>query len=510
MTARILACWAGLVLGSAAWSGTALAQADACLYATDFDGTPNFATRLYQLNSANGGWTSFLPISYNNGGLGALIDIELKSDGYLYAVSAFTGPGIHNALYKINPITGQAQLIGSLGIGNIAEGDLAFNAAETLYANTGSPPRLYTVNLTTGQATLVGTVLPPGGTLRDLSSMGFNTSNGELWGIDNKVTAPSLTELLKINPAGGAILAPTPQTVTTLGGVGGMDYDPAQNRFYVADGGFGGTNVLRLLNTSGPSLTAIGPTNIPGGVAGLTVCSPCITPPSGMVAWYPFDEKTGATAHDIVPVVPPVLFNNPGFHFNGPSPLPGVVSAALHFDGVDDYVEASHQPWLSFGTGNFSIDLWIRVPTGIASQQVVLDKRDSPPLRGYHIALMGGTGEPLLQLADGTGFTNYLSGLTLADGLWHHLAVTVNRTSIVPSIRWYLDGAAAGTIGDPSNRPNSLDNQAVLRLGRRSPFSTSPGSFGGDMDELEIFRRALSSTEVRALFRAGRSGKCKS
>lgn len=503
MTARTFVLWAGLALGSVAGSGAA--PQNACLYAIDFGTTPTFATTLYQLNSATGAWTSSLPISYNGGGLGPLIDIEFKSDGYLYAVSTFVGPGVHNALYKINPITGQAQLIGSLGIGNVAEGDLAFNAAETLYANTGAPARLYTVDLTTGLATLVATVPGPN---RDLSSMGFNTSNGELWAIDNSIFLGT-TELLKINPVNGAILPPTPQVITTLGPWGGMDFDSAQNRFYVVDGGPGGTNMLRLLNTTGPSLTAIGLTNIPPGPAGLTLCSRCVAPPDSMVAWYPFDEQAGPAAHDIAPLVPPVLAHNPGVHTNGPTPLPAVVSNGLSFDGVDDYVEAPHQAWLNFGTGNFSIDLWIRVPANIASQQSVLDKRASPPLRGYHIALMGGTGEPLLQLTDGTGFTNYLSGLSLADGLWHHLAVTVDRTGAVPALRWYLDGAAAGTISDPSNRPGSLDNTAALRLGRRSPFSASPGWFSGAMDELEIFSRVLSAAEVRALFRAGHSGKCK-
>ena len=89
------------------------------------------------------------------------------------------------------------------------------------------------------------------------------------------------------------------------------------------------------------------------------------------------------------------------------------------------------------------------------------------------------------------------------------LAVTVDRTSAVPAIRWYLDGAAAGTISNPASRLGSLDNTAPLRIGRRSAISGTPGSLGGDLDELEIFNRALSASEVQALFAAGHSGKCK-
>lgn len=487
------------------------AQSSDCLYAIDFNASSTFTSQLYRVNSANGTMIGAgLPIIHNGNGLSSMVDVEFKSDGFLYAVTTFGGAVVadRNRLFKINPITGQAQLIGPLNIGNIGEGDLSFDSAEVLYLTTSdSPARLYTVNLTSGAGTLTGS-LP--GINRDLSSLGFNGAN-ELWAIDNGIF-PGVTRLLKLNPVGGAILPPTPQTILTLGGIGGMDWSAAQGRFYTADGGFGGTNVVRLLNTAGPSFTTVGTTNIPGGIAGLTVCRACVTPPSGMAAWYPFDELAGPAAHEIAPLVPPVLAHNPGVHTNGPAPIPGVVLNGLHFDGVDDYVEAPHQSWLNVGTGNLSIDLWIRVPANPVGQQVILDKRaNNPTLHGYHLVLQS-SGEPLLQLADGLGtaWSNYLSGFTIDDGLWHHLAVTVDRTGAQPAIRWYLDGAAVGTVGNPSGRLGSLDNTAPLRLGRRSAGLGVAGSFLGDMDELEIFRRALSAGEVQALFAAGPSGKCKS
>jgi Concanavalin A-like lectin/glucanases superfamily len=503
--------WLGVVLAFGLLvPGSAAAQSNSCLYAIDFEASSTFNTKLYRVNSADGTMIGAgVPITHNGVGLGSMIDIEFKSDGYLYGVTTFVSPvpAHSSALFKINPINGQAELIGPVNIGLIGEGDLSFDAGETLYLSTATQGRLYTLDLATGQGTLTGT-LP--GFNHDLSSIGFNGAN-ELWALDNWST-PSITSmLLKINPAGGAILPPTPQAIGfALGALGGMDWSAAQNRFYTADGGNSSTKIVRLLDTGGPSFATVGTTDIPGGIAGLTVCRrTCVTPPPYMVAWYKFGEKAGTTTAEIAPLGSPVLAHNPGTKFGASGTL-GVVGIALHFDGVDDYVEAPHQSWINFGSGSFSIDLWIRIPAG-ASEGIrsILDKRDDEPKSaGYHLALTGTGGEPLLQLANGTGYTNYHSGLALADGQWHFLAVTVDRSAASPAIRWYLDGVPAGAVGDPSDRSGSLDNTVPLRIGRRSPSFTDPGWLSGDLDELELFSRVLTASQIQSIFAAGRAGKC--
>ncbi|PYS22410.1 MAG: hypothetical protein DMF72_13325 [Acidobacteria bacterium] len=52
----------------------------------------------------------------------------------------------------------------------------------------------------------------------------------------------------------------------------------------------------------------------------------------------------------------------------------------------------------------------------------------------------------------------------------------------------------------------TLDNAAPLRLGVRS-FSLN-GYWKGTLDELELFNRALTESEVFAIYDAGRVGKC--
>ena len=234
----------------------------------------------------------------------------------------------------------------------------------------------------------------------------------------------------------------------------------------------------------------------------------CINPPSGMRAWWPFDELAGTTATDIVG-------SNDGTHINGPIPTAGKVDGALSFDGSNDRVEAPDDPSLDFGTGDLSIDVWVRTMdnTGVVT---IADKRtEGNGVRGYHFYLFNGS--PGFQLADRDGSTicstsgtvsctNWVAGgNNVADGAWHHIAVTVDRDN--PSgLIFYVDGVAVSTF-DPTVRPLSLDNDNPLSIGRLA-IDTS-NYWSGELDELEFFDRVLAPEEVTALAAADDSGKCK-
>jgi concanavalin A-like lectin/glucanase superfamily protein len=237
----------------------------------------------------------------------------------------------------------------------------------------------------------------------------------------------------------------------------------------------------------------------------------CAKPPSGMVAWWPFDEESGAQAAD-------VAGNHTGAYQGAPAPIDGVVGKALSFNGHTDEIRVPDAPALDFGAspgGDFSIDFWLRT----ADQNLVasiLDKRESAASpRGYAVFLSNG--RLALQLAEGgastcdsttaTGCTNYDSGIAVADGQWHHLAVTVDRDA-ADGIRWYLDGAEAGTRGNPTLRGDSLSNGAPLLIAAHAFFGLG-AALKGDLDELELFDRALTPDEVQAIYAAGANGKCR-
>ncbi|MEO0533911.1 MAG: LamG domain-containing protein [Cyanobacteria bacterium P01_A01_bin.123] len=177
-----------------------------------------------------------------------------------------------------------------------------------------------------------------------------------------------------------------------------------------------------------------------------------------------------------------------------------VLTGVRTFDGETDYIEVPNQSDLNFGTGDFSISVWIKTSrqSGI---DIIVDKRveTSGPIQGYVLANY--QGNILLQLADmgrKDGWTNYISAPFVADDQWHHVAVTVNRDE-ANGIRWYLDGSAVGTPANPTGRSGSLDNSQPLVIGKRSDHPSSPGFFSGEMADIKLFNTSLTPQQIESL-----------
>ncbi len=129
-------------------------------------------------------------------------------------------------LYSVDPNTAVTTYIGSLGIGYVYEGALAFDPTNgTLYgANAGSneQPSIFVVNPSTGVGTIVGLVGSPP---HDFDGLIFD-DYGQLYGLDGETQA--LWKIDKNDPGG-----PGTQMVGTglgsgidMGSVGGITRGP--------------------------------------------------------------------------------------------------------------------------------------------------------------------------------------------------------------------------------------------------------------------------------------------
>jgi hypothetical protein len=248
-----------------------------------------------------------------------------------------------------------------------------------------------------------------------------------------------------------------------------------------------------------------------------TASTTCTAPPPQMTAWWPLDGGTGALMHDLLAAFGTGV-DNVGTAINGPTVVPAKVDGGLHFNGTSQYVAASSQAELNLGTADFSIDAWIR--TSAQGVQTIVDKRSTIPI-GYALFLYNG--RLGLQIGDRSGSglcssNNTVSACTnwiapgnwpnAADGQWHHVAASVGRNSATGG-RLYVDGWLVLTF-NPTIRNQSLDNTAVLWIAASHASSSGVQTFfPGDIDEVEIFKRAISAAEVQAIFNAGRLGKCK-
>jgi len=178
---------------------TGMAFMGGTLYGSVANSSPNGAGTLVTINTANAQVTS---IGSFFGG-GTMSDIT-SIGGTLYGWRA---AGDHS-LYTINTSTGVATLVGLSGNPGFGGGGLAANAAGTIFsspnatsANSGwTLGSFYTVNSTTGALTSIGV---HSGLSGAINAMDFSGST--LFGIMGNQGAPSLTNLVTINTANGAI-----------------------------------------------------------------------------------------------------------------------------------------------------------------------------------------------------------------------------------------------------------------------------------------------------------------
>jgi hypothetical protein len=185
----------------------------------------------------------------------------------------------------------------------------------------------------------------------------------------------------------------------------------------------------------------------------------CVPPPSGMVAWWPGDNNTND-----------IINHNNGTLVGGATYGSGKVNDAFYLALNEDWVEVPDDPTLDFGTGDFTIDAWIK--TSSNKYAYIVDKHDTVPhRRGYRMFIAGG--RLFFSLGDGSSemfYNNYSNFNHLNDDYWHHVAVAVERNSTTGG-KIYIDGLLDYTF-NPTNPPQDGDisNSSTLRIGQRQCF----------------------------------------
>jgi hypothetical protein len=448
----------------------------------------------------------------------------LAFDNYNNTVYGITAQG---ELVTVNTANGTTSppLITLTSTSNEWSG-LAFNGQNTLYAvNAYGNSELVAIDLGNMTWSVIGSTVytTSGGQQIPQQILGLAYSaSGVLYGSDRNID-----NVVTISTQNAAVGLPYPSTagINNLQEIG---FDPSGNLYAVYDHQSSSNNAgFASFNFTSGTATEVGglPFQIdfngcPGcgngayGAGGFAFASACLAPPSNMIAWYPLDVPSSSNNNQ-----QPDLVNNNNAATSYGSPraasIGGEVSGALSFNGTSDYLKAADLTKMDIGASqDLSFDVWVKISSlnhGVVS---IVDKRQASPLQGYQFFLYNDLLG--LQLADGNGsqgYDNYVSTTAVpANNQWHLIAVTVQRSSTTCGSTcgtWYLDGNAVGTF-DPTAHPGSLSSSgAPLMIGAQEVSLGLSEFLNGGLDELEIFNRALSASEVHALYHAGAAGKCK-
>lgn len=238
-----------------------------------------------------------------------------------------------------------------------------------------------------------------------------------------------------------------------------------------------------------------------------------------LVEWLRFNEASGDNALDSA------SFLNHGKLkpdvTNGPKRVGGAVGGALNFDGINDYVEVQASTSLNIGTGSVTVDAWIK-PTAESvgpnsGIRPIVDKRTGTgniapgdTANGYALFLVDG--QLSFQLGAGNYF-NYISTSAMGQiqpNVWSQVTGVVTRGSGSFSVELFVNGQSVYSVNSPAINGNA-NNTAPLFVGRRHPLpiATAERYFTGEIDEVEIFTRALTEPEIQGIVRAGSKGKCR-
>jgi hypothetical protein len=237
-----------------------------------------------------------------------------------------------------------------------------------------------------------------------------------------------------------------------------------------------------------------GPTN--SASAQLTVDATCISAAPGLVSWWPaegdaVDRYSGNNA---------VLQGSAGF-------TSGESGQGFTFDGTNSYISIAASPLLDVGASNgLTIECWIK-PADVSAGHALVEWNNGAGPVGTHfwtsVPGYGGVGSLFANFMDIRGGSHVLSSSNvLITNIFQHVAVTYNRTNGIA--RLYRNGAvvASGNVG--TNQPQT---SYPLYMGTRVSGTGGTAFYNGVMDEVAIYSRALSDSEINVIFNAGSAAK---
>lgn len=218
--------------------------------------------------------------------------------------------------------------------------------------------------------------------------------------------------------------------------------------------------------------------------------------PSGAVAWWHAQDTAGDA-----------IGGNNGSLEGGATFTNGKVGRAFLFNGTSGFITIANNGSMDFGVGDFTIEGWCRFDS-FATDGEILHKVTGtvPSDQTYFLEFSAIPGQPSLRFMVRNTDANQndlVVPVSLVLGLWYHVAAV--RATNMNSL--YLDGALIGSQIEGASVDTGAGGNA--RIGNIAPNGVSGQArfFAGAIDELSLYNRALSSSEISAIYDADSAGK---
>ena len=254
-----------------------------------------------------------------------------------------------------------------------------------------------------------------------------------------------------------------------------------------------------VLTPANQSVTLSGGGQSNVNFTGAPLCAP---PSTGLVGWWKGENN---------------VFDSAGFGNNGS--LSGVIGyatgkagQAFNAGGNDGQIIFPDSPSVSI-TGELTLQAWV-YPHALddASGHSIISKYANGNQLSWYFGTNGANGIlefGVYQNGDASVARRAATtGSVIAVNQWTLVTATFNPTT--QEIKIYANGAEApSTITVNGTVTSIFDSNSPVQVGAyRNGAGTNLGFFDGLIDEAQIYRRALSASEVAAIYQAGSAGVC--
>ena len=212
----------------------------------------------------------------------------------------------------------------------------------------------------------------------------------------------------------------------------------------------------------------------------VTVDNTTPPPPTGLVAAWSFDAGTGTTAADATGKGHTGTISGAAWSATGKN------GGALSFDGVNDWVTVADANDLDL-TNGMTLSAWVN-PTGVGADWQTVVLKETPGFMAYALYADTDSARPSGHVVVGGSDLDTRGPATVPNNVWTHLAASYDGANL----RLYVNGALASTrTASGSMSPST----GALRIGGNGTWGEW---FGGLIDNVRIYQRALSAAEIQS------------
>ncbi len=168
----------------------------------------------------------------------------------------------------------------------------------------------------------------------------------------------------------------------------------------------------------------------------------------------------------------------------------GKSSGALNFNGSSSFVDTNVDYSWSL-TDSFSMSAWVKSTEGSGNLDSIVSK-----VSWEYTFYKNGNTIGFNYWNSGGGDVITMSGTVANDGNWHHAVVTYDGS--VTTGKLYIDGSLVAT--DSANAGVLQNRAETTKIGEGYSWGQGDGFMNGSIDEVRIYNRALSQSEISRLY----------